>query len=362
MLFFLADSKQQAFGTNGKLQQHAQNTGAHRALVDTYATNVLEQPAVKLDKLTDAEKYQTAAKAHATSWRDSVSGLLIGANTDLMSFSNSFTSFYNPLMSMAQNIATGDNRAQFVKGLQILVSQIEDKRTKADGALDALKSFRNDVADDHGHFLELATKSKSLYEGDKGIISQLENRQDAIRQAMSTDLSIIAGGAALTVVGGLAIAVGLLAEIPSGGASTAIVLGGLAAVGGGTVAMGVAGADFTAKKSELAKNITDLANIRSEIGLLSGVELQFNNLAVANEKAEQSLKSMADTWTLLHTQFNGVITKLHDEVNPDDGPFLAYELDSAKKDWESVHDTAQLINNQLSTLPVDKSGLVTKAA
>lgn len=361
MLFFLADGKQ-AFGTNGQLQQHAQTTGAHRALVDTYATAVLEQSAVKLDKLTDVEKHQTAAKAHATSWRDSVSGLVIGANTDLMSFSNDFGSFYNPLMAMAKDITTGDNRAHFVQGLQLLVSRIEDKRAKANSALDSLKSFRNDVSEDHGHFVELASKAKSLYEGDKGIITQLENQKDAIRQAMTTDMTIIAGGAAVTVVGGLAIVVGLLAEIPSGGASTAIVVGGLAAVAGGTIAMGVAGADFTAKKAELSKTITELANTKAEIGVLHGVETQFNNLAAANDRAEQSLKSMADTWTVLHTQFNNVITKLHDGVKPDDGPFLAYELDSAKKDWESVHDTAQLINNQLSTLPVDRNALLSKAA
>ena len=60
-----------------------------------------------------------------------------------------------------------------------------------------------------------------------------------VTQAISKDSAEIGGGAAMAIVGGLTIAVGLLAEIPTAGASTAVVVAGIAVVAGGAVLIGM---------------------------------------------------------------------------------------------------------------------------
>ena len=52
------------------------------------------------------------------------------------------------------------------------------------------------------------------------------------KKAMDKDMAIIASGATADVIGGVMIAVGVLGEIETAGASTALVVTGLAVVGG----------------------------------------------------------------------------------------------------------------------------------
>ncbi|HEV2772334.1 MAG TPA: HBL/NHE enterotoxin family protein [Thermoleophilaceae bacterium] len=334
------------------MKKQTQATSSAKLVVDAYCTTVLEQPTLALDKVPDLSGHQVTAKQNATNWQTKVAPLLIQTNTDLLDFSHNFASFYNPLYSLAQNIDVGDNRAQFIHGLQILTRNIEDKQKNSQTALDTLTDFRGLVLADHNNFSHDIQIGNSMYEGDQGEIATLQARNDALQSKMSQDLTIIGLGATAVVVGGLIIAVGLLAEIPTAGASTVIVAAGIVVVAGGTVAMGIAGADYTKSAKEYSQNLRTIATDQAEIAVLHGAGDQLGKLVTANESAVDALDTMVKTWQTLGSEFNGVIDQLQNRVDPNDGPWLVSELGTAKLDWDDVTTTAELINKQCSSVPV----------
>jgi Bacillus haemolytic enterotoxin (HBL) len=334
------------------MKSQTQSTSSAKLVVDAYCSTVLEQPALAIDKVPELSGHQVTAKQNATNWQTTVAPLLIQTNTDLLDFAHNFSSFYNPLYTLAQNIDAGNNRAQFIQGLQILTGNIQDKQTRSQNALDKLTGFRALVITDQANFTADIATGNSVYEGDQGLIQQLQNRNDALQSAMSQDLTIIGLGATAVVVGGLAIAVGLLAEIPTAGASTVIVAAGIVFVAGGSVAMGLAGKNYTDSAKEYAQNLTTIAQDQAEIAALHGAGDQLTKLVTANQGAVGALDTMVKTWQTLGTEFNGVIDQLQHHVNPDDGPWLVSELATAKLEWDDVTATAELINQQCSNVPV----------
>jgi non-hemolytic enterotoxin B/C len=334
------------------MKSQTQSTSSAKMVVDAYCTTVLEQPTLAIDKVPALSGHQVTAKQNATNWQTTVSPLLIQTNTDLLDFAHNFSSFYNPLYTLAQNIDVGNNRAQFIQGLQILTQNIQDKQTRSQTALDKLTDFRGLVITDQANFTQDIQTGNSVYEGDQGLIKKLQDRNDALQDAMSRDLTIIGLGATAVIVGGLAIAVGLLAEIPTAGASTLIVGAGIAFVAGGSVAMGLAGKNYTDSAKEYSGNLSAIATDQAEIAALHGAGDQLTKLVTANEGAVGALDTMVKTWQTLGTEFDGVVDQLQNHVNPDDGAWLVSELGTAKLEWDDVTTTAELINQQCSNVPV----------
>lgn len=332
--------------------QQTRATATAKMQVDAYCTQVLEQPNVSLSKVPDLAAHQATAKENARAWTATIAPQLIQTNTDLLDFSHQFDSFYTPLVKLATNIDQGNNRAQFVQGLQLLTGRIDQKRANSQTALNSLTGFREKVVTDHGNFAGDLTKAQAVYGGDKGEIAQLQSENDALQTAMSRDMAMIGFGATGIVVGGLIIACGLLLEIPTAGASTAIVAAGIVVAAGGTAAMTFGAVDYSKKLASYKANLITIANDQAEMSALSGVSSQLTSLMAANEQATGALQAMVNTWQTLGTQFNGVIDQLQHGVNPDDGPWLLAELATAKTDWDDVAKTAVLINQQCSNVPV----------
>ncbi|MCF3106963.1 HBL/NHE enterotoxin family protein [Streptomyces roseoverticillatus] len=360
MPHLIADENQGAFSAGDALNQQAKDAASARAVVEAYVTMVLEQPIVKLDKIEHVEQYQNAAKDHATTWRNSVSQKLIQTNTDLLAFANNFDSYYDDLVDIAENIHAEGKRAEFIEGVQDLLSEIEKRQKNAQDALDVLNAFRSDVDTDHGHFVDLAHDAHATYEGDKGEISQLKDEAKALGEGMTRDLTIIAGCTAAGVIGGLMIVVGALLEIPTAGGSTAIIAAGGLTVAGAVAGDVVGAVDYENKKRQLAETVKKIADLNAEIAVLDSVEDQFKKLKDANELAAQGLTAMANTWAVLQTKFKTVIDYSDGNVTPDKH-FLKAKLKTAKADWEEVHKTADLIEQQMTSMPVQRDGLA-KAA
>ncbi|GGU49287.1 hypothetical protein GCM10010211_11770 [Streptomyces albospinus] len=356
----IASENEGAFSAGDVLNQQAKDAASARAVVEAYVTMVLEQPVVKLDEIEHLEQYQTAAKDHATAWRNTVSQKLIQTNTDLLAFANNFDSYYDDLVDIAENIHAEGMRAEFVEGVQDLLSEIEKRQQNAQDALKALNTFRGDVDTDHGHFVDLSNAAHSTFEGDKGEIAELKKKVEALSEGMTKDLSIIAGCTAGAVLGGLMIVVGALLEIPTAGGSTAVITAGGLVVAGAAAGDIYGAVDYENKKRELTATLRQIADLTAEIAVLHSVEDQFKKLKDANELAAQALTAMATTWAVLQTKFKTVIDYINDNVTPDKH-FLKAKLKTAKADWEEVHKTANLIETQMTTLPVQRDGLA-KAA
>ncbi|MEU2433193.1 HBL/NHE enterotoxin family protein [Streptomyces sp. NPDC007861] len=342
--------------TDGALAKQSRATAGSRVLVDTYTTAVLEQKDVVFDSVKGLPDVQKNAKEHASEWRDSVSPALISVNTDLMTFANSFTSYYAPLQRMAEDIKNPDSRNNFIKGMQLLVGKIDGHQKNSADALKKLNTLNDHILGDHRDFEGISTQVKSKITGDNGQLPTLEDLEESLKKAMNKDLTIIATSATAVVVGGLMIVTGLLAEIPTAGGSTPLILAGVAVAGAGIAGTTMASIDYANKKKELSDTITKIADVKSDLAVLKGLQATYGSLSESSSDATKCLTIMSNTWTQLGTQFNNIITELRDSEK-DDSIWLTANLDAAHKDWTDLHATASLIAEQTGQMKVVPGGL-----
>ncbi|MFB6931214.1 HBL/NHE enterotoxin family protein, partial [Streptomyces noursei] len=187
MLYLLADTANPAFGPGDEMMESGKLLAASRAQVDAYTAAVLRQGEIKLDKIQNLERYQMEAREHAQSWQADVSTGLIAANTELISFANTFDSYYAPLYSLAGGITTGNNRAEFISGLETLVRQVRRQQDHTAQASKKLTSFTRNIHNDYGNFQDLVQQARSVYEGDKGELARLEELAKTLTDGMKKD-------------------------------------------------------------------------------------------------------------------------------------------------------------------------------
>jgi hypothetical protein len=246
----------------------------------------------------------------------------------------------------------GNKKASFQKGLELLLKRIQQHQSNAEAALKLMTDLEKDLGDDLANIGLDKDKINAIYEGDKGVLKDIQNSIDAENEAMNKDMAMIAGGSTAIVVGALVLAVGVLAEIETAGASTALVVAGLGVLGAGATVVGIGAKDYDEKMKAKRNDTVKLATLNSEITVAVHLVGQSSALLANVKSARNALDSMVRTWQVLGTQFSAVLSNL-DNMSPDDGPFLQSELASSKDDWNDVASTAELIQKQLIGLKVE---------
>ena len=166
---------------------------------------------------------------------------------------------------------------------------------------------------------------------------------------------MIAGGSAAAVVGGLIIAVGVLAEIPTAGASTALVVGGVAVVGAGAGVAIAGGVDYGKKTKELKLAMESLSRAKSQFSAATNVNHYIQELSARTQEAMSAISSLQKGWQTLGNDFD-ITLEAFDRVDPDFAFFLCAQLEAANKNWKATLDQAKYINEQ-TNLPT-KQGLI----
>ncbi|MCD9146048.1 HBL/NHE enterotoxin family protein [Streptomyces albireticuli] len=342
------------FHSSGELKKHAQDTAAARAAVDAYATAMREQSPIKLDLLPNLPTHLENAKEHAKSWTEKVAPEIIQVNTDLISFCNLFKSFYKTLYDLAKDINAEGNLEKFNSGITELSEEVTKRGESAKKATKSINGLYSNVATDKGKLTKDINDEEAKYQGEQGKLAEIKKLESSLRDRIHKDVLIMAGGATVDVVGVLCIAVGVLAEIPSGGTSTAVIVAGVALVTGGTAAMIAAGVDMDKANKDLANQIAEYAKISKEIAALKSVNTQWEHLVAACTDALGSLNKMSTTWEVLGTQFKAVKDEIKEVEEKERSMFLTNHLEAAKKDWDDLDKTAKAIQKQLTNLPVRK--------
>lgn len=329
-------------------------------LLQTYTNTVLQTPIITLDPSIDTlsnsnvveqlPQDQKTAQTNALNYLNNINPLIVSTVAEVIGFGNLWNAEYAQLLALAQDITSGNNAQIFASGLQNLITKTTQAGDQIDPVLAALNAFLPLIQQDASNFSTDLNNVNIALSGEGGQIQQLQDEIDAYNEAMSKDLAIIAAGATADVVGGLAIAVGLLAEIETGGVSTALVVGGLAMIAGGTAAMGVAGADYSDKKSAYAGLVTELAQDQQVYTLTSQASATIATLVSAVQGGITAVEALQTSWTSLAADFQQVIEAL-DMANPDLGAWLTSILEAANSDWQDTLALAKSIQ-QYDTLPV----------
>jgi non-hemolytic enterotoxin B/C len=324
-------------------------------IIQNYVSTVLNQADLSLpDVLPNLPEHQKNARTHATNWRDTVQPQMISTNTDIVDFSNTFSTYFDPLAQLAtqlQNNPTDPQAiANFKTGLQQLQAIVTTKQTAAAAVVTSLSGFTDDLGADARNFASDFQTAEATLAGKDGQIAALGKQIDAIHEAMNKDLTMIAAGSVAAVVGGLMIAVGALAEIETAGASTALIIGGLAVVGAGAGVAIAGGVDYSKQTSALGTAITQKTTLQQQYAATKQVNSTVQNLSSQASAALTAAGALLKGWQTLGAQFVEFQGAL-DRSQPDLGFFLMAQLNAAKKDWDDLgaYATKLLAFGQLST-------------
>lgn len=343
---------------NMKASADASTTAA--VIIQNYVGTILTQADLSLpDILPDLPEHQAKARDHATSWRDVIQPQMISTNTDIVSFSNNFDSYYDPLVKLAvkiqQNPSDTASINTFKLGVQQLQALVAQKQTATHNVVNSVGGFQTTLAEDARNFASDFTTAEAALAGKDGQIAALGKQIDAINSAMSKDLTMIAAGSTAAVVGGLMIAVGALAEIATAGVSTALIVGGLVVVGAGAGVAIAGGVDYAKQTSALSTAITTKTKLQQQYSATKNVNTIVQNLSGQASAAVQAAGSLLAGWQTLEQDFI-VFQSALTSATPDLGYFLIAQLNAAKADWDDVGNHARKLLDY-GSLPVSNASV-----
>jgi DNA repair exonuclease SbcCD ATPase subunit len=327
--------------SNPQLKDDLSKTASASAVIQTYVGMILQQADIKLDALPDLPAHQKTARDHANSWNNTVLPEMIKTNADIIDYANEFASFYETLVKYAKDVANPESRKKLVEGLKLLHDTIQKKYESAKGVTDKLSQFHSELTVDNQNFLSDCNTAEVKIAGDDGEIKALSKQLDAIQDGMNKDIGLMAGGAVAIVVGIGMVFVGVVAEIPSAGLSTALIGGGVLVVSGGAI-METFGATDYSKLIEQQKEVNEkLAKDKQQLTSLKAIKGQLSGFLLALESAITAAEALMVAWQTLGADLNEVISAI-DRVDPSiSSDFIVDELGTAKSDWEVALDQAK---------------------
>jgi hypothetical protein len=348
---------------SGSVSVSGSDVGGAIITLTAMASQVAKQPqfpAVTSKELQSLNPHLATAQGHSNDWIDNISGQLWDRLQGVVSFGEVFGNLEGGLVAAAK--AMGDEKsfapneiAKLIAMLQALQSLVQQQHDQSVTDFNKLADYAKAVNSDFSAFETDFNTANRVLGGDQGEIAQLQAKISSENDAMSKDLAMIGGGAAMMVVGILVIACGALLEFETAGAATLIIAAGVAVVAGGAAMTGVAGKDYDDKLAQVAIDQQNLASDRAEIALLHGVNTQLTSLTTTLAKTQQALSNMVTGWEQLD---NGITAVVQDLQNPQDylasvqrtqpnatpatvALIVGAEIQTAAQDWANSVKIAQ---------------------
>jgi hypothetical protein len=340
-------------------------------VVQSYCTQVLNQPDIGIpssltDQLPPINKYLADARTHANDYLNTVQPQIIAVVTDVGGYSQQFAAFYGLINQKLQDWSGGNQgaKAEALALLQQLQSGIDTRKQNIDKVRDLVGTFRTNVNQDASNFNTAVTRADVVIGGDQGAIAQLQNSIDELdKQIGGAATGVALSG--LAIIGGIfVVAVGAVAGFVTAGTSTPVVIGGVALIVAGVAGLTASSivlaklidtkAGLLQQKTQLQADLTFLHNFKSTVG----------QLASSAEAASTQLNNVYNAWTILGKDMGNVVTSVSNARSFSELPVVvqAY-LDSANRQWATVQQNVQTIENQMSGVQTsvlkDNSGNLT---
>ncbi|MEL6713048.1 MAG: HBL/NHE enterotoxin family protein [Planctomycetota bacterium] len=278
--------------------------------VQTYCNSVLNQQSVNLKEFTNLAKYADeinsgldGAKGHAHSYLNTIQPQIIANNANI----NAYYTLHN---AVSTTLPSGSTEAQWIHGLSLLKQQSDGFLTDSKSMVAQLTSLHDGISNDAGNFGKVVTDLNTAVNGDNGVLSTINGELDSIQSKID---GAIAGMAlsGLAIVGGVFVtAVGAIADFVTAGASTPVVVGGVALIAagvGGEVGSAIALKNLNDEKSNLLRS---KAQLTSEVKTASAMKLGYSSLATQAQTAVTAASNMSNAWNSLSADLGLLVGNL----------------------------------------------------
>jgi len=339
-----------------KIASSAKDATSAGVVIQNYVALILQQSDLSLpDVLPELPGHQIAARNHAINWRDNIQPFMIRTNSDIIDFANAFDSYYDPLSQLATMLqkdpANNEAIATFKLGLNQLKDLVNTKKENTEMVIKILEQFDSDIAIDARSFASDFDTASNYLAGKSGEIAALKKQLETYQSSVNRDCWLIAGGSVAFVAGAVMVVVGFLAEIPTAGASTALVVTGIAVAAGGATTAIAGAVDLANNTKMIGETIVKLSDLGKQYAATSHINSTVQNFRDGAIAALNAVNSLLIGWQTLDKDFEEFIKEL-DRARPDMGFFLQAQLETAKKDWNDLADLARILQSY-GSIPVN---------
>ncbi|WP_043196271.1 HBL/NHE enterotoxin family protein [Pseudomonas putida] len=265
-------------------------------LVQAHCMGVQAQPFVdfgsheRLKPLqNDINNGLTKAKQNAAYYLDDLQPRIITTLTNI----EAFFELHNVLPQVLQ---PSTSTADAIALLQEMESNVEVYRRQASIIQTDLSSLRTTFAADKAFFVDNTTKLNALVNGDNGVLASINDELSGINGKIAGAATGIALGGLAAIGGVVMILVGAVGSVVTGGAATALCVGGsVLLVGGvaGAVGSSIALAGLLNLKADL---ITRRERLNAEVAVANGLAAGFGELGASAGQAQEGAQLMANAW------------------------------------------------------------------
>ena len=250
--------------------------------------------------------------------------------------------------ALSQVLLPTTTTADAINMLREMESTVEAYRRQASIIQTDLSKMRAGFSDDKAFFDRCTIDLNALVNGDKGVLASINSELSGIDGKIAGVATGIALGGLAAVGGIVLILLGAVGTVFTGGAATALCVGGSALlIGGvaGAVGSSIALAGLLNLKGDL---ITRRERLNAEVAVAIGIASGFGELGVSAGQAQEGAQLMANAWGFMGSH----LETLRDQLKRGqiDSPMLRELFVRASQSGVSrVLDDAETIKWQMTT-------------
>lgn len=317
------------------------------ALLQTYCNSVLAQPEVDFKETPNLVKYQKGindglgiAKGHANEYLNKIQPLIF---SNIANISN----YYALHNAVATTLPPGSTERQWVEQLNILKDQSIQFHYDANNVITQLQTLHQNLGVDTASFAKIVSDLNGAVNGDNGVLQSIDGQLGKLQGDIDGAIAGIALSG-LAILGGVFLtALGAIGEIFTGGAATALVVGGigLVVVGvGGEVASAVMLQKLNEAKADLLKN---KASLKNEVKLALGMSSAYGSLKGQSLAAMNAATQMGNAWQFLSGDLSNLISDLEKGITSADKVRMLF-LTAANSVIKDVANDTNIIKGQMA--------------
>lgn len=300
---------------------------AQGAIVQNYCVQTTTQAIVTPPdpEFQNVSKVQEDAQEHANLWLSNLNAKVVGINSNGKQYCNLIITYENDIDKLVDDVVNNISGAKdnFVSEIGLLKDEAVSRSKKITEVTNGLKDFRVLISGDGVAFQSIKQEADLKYNSNTGEMKLLKDAMTVLEESISTYNAIIAGGAIATVVGVLVIAVGVVLELPSAGASSVIVGAGTVITAGGGTAIGLATKNRDAASKDLMEKALRYNVLEQTCALLQTVGGQLSTLITGNIESVNAVQAMAVAYDIIGINLKGIIDNVDALVgNTDSGAML----------------------------------------
>ncbi len=329
-----------------KVSDSNKGQSSQAILITSYADSVLEQPNVNFSGFKTLGKLQNeintglgTAQAHAHTYLNTIQPAII---SNIANIEN----YYALHNAVASTLPAGSTEKQWIEVLTTLKTQSAKYEADANTVVVMITGLHDNLTTDAAAFAKIVAELNAAVKGDGGVLDSINGELGSIQSKIDGAIAGIALSG-LAIMGGVfMIAVGGIADFVTAGASTPLVIAGIAVVAAGIGGEVASALTLKSMNDEKANLLQQKSTLKAEVQLATGIGTAYQSLGGQVKLAVAASTDMKNAWNFLGSDLDSLVSDL-DKGITNVGKVRELFLTAADKEVGTVVKDISVIKNQM---------------